>query len=575
MKDIRLGYELISGGEVRITPSHMIVTGVSQKSGKTTTLESLIMRSGKKAIVFRTKIGEKSFLSGTIIPPYFKDRSDWQFVQGLIEATIKEKLRSFERAKIIQICKQTGGNSLLEFKKRVDQRLQEKINNFELDILTNVQAYLEIVLPKLQSINFSNQLELIEGLNIIDLERFSRDAEVQSLIIRSVLDEVLHKFKDVIIVIPEAWKFIPQDRGSPCKLIVEEFVRQGATNGNFVWIDSQDMTGVDKTPLKQISTYILGYQSEPNEVKKTLDTIPLPKAVKPKPDEIMSLGKGVFILAERERTVKVYVQPFWLDDERSQKVAKGEIKIDEIDVPETITPFKIAIKKDETQQEKIDLQETAKRFSKELSEMSTDFFNKIADLQEQINKVYTEIYKTKTQIQPIDEESIIRKVLQKMPIQPLHTNQSIDKESMIKEILNRIPKAGNIVYEIAPIEKIKKDFIHVAKTRIIDDVSKLSDESKKMLKYLESRNVELTVNELCMKCFLMKQSGGGYGQTVNNYGKELTECFLAEKKQSGRFKGSLKTRINELLQVHEATNDEIENLYNHVIMEMLSIGVKN
>ena len=208
---IKLGYEVETGKPVEIMPSHLIVTGLTQKAGKTTTLESLIKRSGKRAIVFRTKIGEKSFLQGTIIPPYFKDRSDWQFVQGLVEATIKEKLRSFERAKIIQICKQTGGNSLLEFKKKVDERLLEpKINNFEKDILTNIQAYLEIVMPKLQSINFSNSLELVEGLNIIDLERFSRDSEVQSLIIRSVIEEVLYNFKDVIIVIPEAWKFIPK-----------------------------------------------------------------------------------------------------------------------------------------------------------------------------------------------------------------------------------------------------------------------------------------------------------------------------------------------------------------------------
>src|SRR3990167_367391 len=117
---IKLGYEVETGDEVSIEPSHLIVTGLTQKAGKTTTLESLVSRSKRRAIVFRTKIGEKSFLHGTIIPPYFKDRSDWQFIQSLIEATIKERLRTFERAKIIQICKQTGGNSLLDFKKKVD-----------------------------------------------------------------------------------------------------------------------------------------------------------------------------------------------------------------------------------------------------------------------------------------------------------------------------------------------------------------------------------------------------------------------------------------------------------------------
>src|SRR3990167_7364014 len=364
MKKIKLGYEIKTGEEILIEPSHLIVTGLTQKAGKTTTLESLIKRSKKRAIVFRTKIGEKSFLQGTIIPPYFKDRSDWQFIQGLVEATMKEKLKGWDRATIIRLSKETGGNSLLDFKKKTDEKLlNPKLRGFERDILTNLQAYLEIVLPKLQSINFSNELELVEGLNIIDLERFSRDGEVQSLIIRSVLEEVLYKFKDVIIVIPEAWKFIPQDRGNPCKMIVEEFIRQGATNGNFIWIDSQDMSGVDKTPLKQITEWILGYQAEKNEVKHTLEQIPLPKALKPKENDIMSLGTGIFYLATRERTIKTYIQPFWLDDERAKKVALGELKISELDAPETLTPFKIAVKQPEriNEQPTIDFQETTKR----------------------------------------------------------------------------------------------------------------------------------------------------------------------------------------------------------------------
>jgi len=276
MKTVRLGYEINSGNPINIPISHLIVTGLSQKSGKTTTLESLIKRSGKKAIVFRTKIGEKSFLSGTIIPPYFKDKSDWQFIESLINSIMNEKIHRDERASIIKLAKQTNGKSLIDFKKKVDERLlDKKIGKWEENTLINLQAYLDIVIPKLQSITFSNELELTDGLNIMDLERFSRDDEVQSLIISSVLEEVLHNFKDVIIVIPEAWKFIPQGKGSPCKQSVEEFIRQGATNNNFLWIDSQDIAGVDKIPLKQISEWILGYQSERNEVKHTIDQLPI------------------------------------------------------------------------------------------------------------------------------------------------------------------------------------------------------------------------------------------------------------------------------------------------------------
>lgn len=573
---IKLGYELKTGEEVYISPSHLIVTGLTQKAGKTTTLESLIKRSKRRAIVFRTKIGEKSFLQGTIIPPFFRDRSDWQFIQGLVESTIKERLRSFERAKIIQMTKKAGDNSLLGFKKKVDERLLEpKLNNFEKDILTNIQAYLEIVLPKLQTISFSNELELVEGLNIIDLERFSRDSEVQSLIIRSVLEEVLYKFKDVIIVIPEAWKFLPQERGNPCKLMAEEFIRQGATNGNYLWIDSQDMSGVDKTPLKQITEWILGYQSEKNEVKHTLEQIPLPKSQKPKENDIMSLGTGIFYLATRERTTKVYIQPFWLDDERSKKIALGKLKISELDVPETITPFKIAVKQESTNQQPIiDFQETSKRFNKELSEMGTDFFNKIADIQEQINKIYTEIFNLKNQPkQEIDEDTLIRKVLQKIPTTNVNNKNSysqINEEALISKIIARIPVGEGKIYEISPLEKIKKDFLKEAKDKILVDIEKLSNNAKKTLKYLESVGVGSSTNEIATKGFMYPQSGGGYGKTVLDSIKEL-EIALVVERDAKKVKsyGKLKDRIKYLLQTHEATEQEIENVYQHILMELL------
>lgn len=576
---IRLGFEVGTGKEVCIEPSHLIVTGLTQKAGKTTTLESLIKRSGKRAIVFRTKIGEKSFLQGTIIPPYFKDRSDWQFIQGLVEATIKERLRGFDRAKIIQLAKQTGGNSLLEFKKKVDSRLLEsKINNFEKDILTNLQAYLEIVLPKLQSIRFSNELELVEGLNIIDLERFARDSEVQSLIIRSVLEEVLYKFKDVIVVIPEAWKFIPQDRGNPCKLAVDEFIRQGATNNNYLWIDSQDMSGVDKTPLKQISEWILGYQSEMNEVKHTLDQIPLPKVAKPRTDDVMTLGKGIFYLATRERTIKTYIQPFWLDDDRAKKVAIGELKIDDLDAPQTITPFKVAIKQPETisQQPTIDFSETTKRFNKELNEMSSDFFNKIGDLQEQINKVYTELFKVSEKVNTsntsytLDEDSLVRKVLQKLPVNNSNPVSVIDETSIITKVLARIPKSSSsVTYEVAPLEKIRKDFLEEAKNKLLLDIQNSSVKAKKLLKYVESRKVGVSYSEITTKCFLLTM-GGSQMQQSREFCKELqTLSLIRIDVKNSKAYPNLKGRIKDLLGTHEATEEEIEQVYNHILMEML------
>ena len=568
---IKLGYEIGTGKEVDIKMSHLIVTGLTQEAGKTTTLESLIKRSKKRAIVFRTKIGEKSFLEGTKIPPYFKDRSDWQFIQGLVEATIKEKLRTFERAKIIQICKQTGGNSLLEFKKRVDERLLEKINSFEMDILTNLQAYLEIILPKLQSITFSKKLELVDGLNIIDLERFSRDIEVQSLIIGSVVEEILYNFKDVIVVIPEFWKFSPQKRGNPCKLIIEEFVRQGATNGNYIWIDAQDMSGVDKTPLKQVSTWVLGYQSEKNEVKHTIDQVPLPTSKKPKPDDIMSLGTGIFYLATREKTIKTYVQPFWLDDKRAKLIALGKLKISELDAPEVLTPFQVAIKEPEkvTEKPSIDFSETTKRFNKELNEMRTDFFKKLEEVQEQFTKVYTDIFEIKNQPkQELDEETIISKVLQKVPT-PSITSTPIDEEAIITKVLARVPKsAGSVTYEVAPQEMIKKDFLEKAKNKILSEVESLNDKEKKMLKHIEAQNKEVKGNEIILKVWLIAEGGSARVQ-VSQALKTLLPFELLKKGTHGGYMPNIRTRLKSMLEVHGATEQEIEQVYSHILVDLL------
>lgn len=564
---IKLGYEMETGKLVEFSADHIIVTGMTQLSGKTTTLESLVKESKKKAIVFRTKIGEKSFLDGTIIPPYFKDRSDWKFIKGMVESTMKMRIDKFEQATIINLCKETGGNSLLDFKKKVDQKLGEKISANAKVTLTNLQAYLEEVVPKLQTITFSNTLDLVEGLNIINLERFSRDSQVQGLIIASVLDEVLYNHKDVIVLIPEAWKFIPQERGSPCKLALEEFIRQGATNRNYIWIDSQDMSGVDKGPLKQISTWILGYQSEKNEVKHTLEQIPLPNSQKPKADDIMRLGMGIFYLATREETVKTYVQPWWLDDDKiAIKIAKGKMKVTDIDKPQTLTPNRIAPRKEPSGMMEFD----DTKIRQDINEIRQDFFDKVSDLQQQIIDTKILINDLKNSQPVLDEATIVMKVLQKMPAAPAPVSVTpVNTEAVIAEVLKRMPKqTGANVYEVAPLEKLRRDFLEETKSMILADIGNLSDNAKRLLKYLEAGGKGVKSLELEEKCFFLKHSGSS-SDKVSKSSLELRAIEVADKDTAGFHRGRLKARIQNMLSTHGATEAEIDQVYSHIIMELL------
>ena len=557
---ILLGYEVGTGDRVDISPSHLIVTGVSQLSGKTTTLEALIKRSGLKAVVFKTKIGEKSFSEGTETPPFFRDRSDYEFVRSLIEAYAKEKL-FLEKGTLMRLCK--GSGSLLEIKKRVDDTLVEgKLRGLKEEIYTRLQHYLENLIPQIQFANLSKVLDLSDGINIMNLERFSEEA--QSLVIQSVADEVLKTMKCVVLVIPETWKFLPQKYNNPCKRVVERFIREGAANRNFVFLDSQDMAGVDKIPLKQVSTWILGLQTEKNEVKHTLDQIPLPTKMKPNPNDIMTLKKGHFYLSSYNGVKKVYVLPLWLSDKDGIRIAKGELDTESVEQPKSLTLLSIP------QKPSVGVPVASsyddRKIRRDLVELRTDFFNKIEEQSTAIRNIFSEIYALKSSNQEMDEDELVSKVLQKV-----NTNgASVDKEEIIREVVSRIPKSsGSVTYEVSPLEKIKKDFMEEAKNKIIGDILGLSEEQKKILKFVESQGKGCNQSHILAKSLHLSATSGGARKRVSAGCREMSSLGVVRMDKNLLVYPNLKDRIKELMGIHSASKEEMETVYNHVLAEMI------
>ena len=104
--EISVGYEVGTAKSVWIPVRNLAVTGQTQESGKTTTLEALASRSGRTVLTFITKRGEGSFASGNRVLPYFRERADWQFVDALIEAALNEK-NKYLRQFLIPICRTT------------------------------------------------------------------------------------------------------------------------------------------------------------------------------------------------------------------------------------------------------------------------------------------------------------------------------------------------------------------------------------------------------------------------------------------------------------------------------------
>jgi hypothetical protein len=254
---------------------------------------------------------------GRRIEPYFQEEHDWQYVSAILEATLRERLK-FERSWIMRACR--GAGSLADVQRNIKRDL-ETAKGLNESVLTTLHAYLELVLPQIEGTRFASAISLASGLNVMDLSGFS--LEMQSLIIRSSLEWVYHREVDTVVVIPEAWEFIPESRGGPVKYAAEQLIRKGAASRNYVWCDSQDIAGVSKVVLRQVGVWILGVQREANEVKRMLAHIPNPK---PKPDDVMQLSLGEFFVCHGKQLKRVYVQPVWLDKVAAQKFAKSNLR---------------------------------------------------------------------------------------------------------------------------------------------------------------------------------------------------------------------------------------------------------
>lgn len=324
-RTVHLGFEVGSGKEVAIPLRHMVVTGQTQEAGKTTTLEALIARANLPAVAFVTKRGEMSFSSGRRIQPYFRERADWQFVASVLEATMRERLK-FERAWIMRASK--GARTLADVHRNVRKQM-ETAKGLSADVYLTLDAYLEIVVPRVAQVRFASTLELSPGLNVLDLSDRDRfPPELQSLVMRSALEWVYEKCDGTITIIPEAWEFIPQGRGSPVKLAAVELIRKGAGLSNFVWLDSQDIGGVDKELLRSCPVWLLGVQRETNEIKRVLDNIPAGIA-KPKPADVATLRKGQFYACFADSVIKTYVQPAWMIQAEAVGIARGTIRVEQ------------------------------------------------------------------------------------------------------------------------------------------------------------------------------------------------------------------------------------------------------
>ncbi len=315
---ILLGFSVPDGAPVYIPLHHLAIFGMTQLSGKTTTLEALITRSGLKAIAFITKRGESGFTKGHPVTPYYRPRADWQFVEGLVNVALGEKVK-YEpgmRWAIMQVCKER--QNLRQVRDTAQTLARDTKKDFLRSVFEKLATYLEIVVPELEKWSFSDRLELTEGINVMDLN--SMRLETQHLVIASTVEYIFQSLDHVVVIVPEAWETLPQSRMTPVKWVAQQFIRKGAAIGNYMFLDSQDIAGIDKTPLRQCDNWLMGRMKEAHEVERILKQL---LGMKVKAEEIQTLPVGHFYAVVGNQVKKVYVLPSGVPEEVGIKVATG------------------------------------------------------------------------------------------------------------------------------------------------------------------------------------------------------------------------------------------------------------
>lgn len=373
MKKIRLGFEVGTGEPVDIPLGHLVCFGQTQQAGKTTTLEALVCRSGVRAIAFVTKRGEGGFEGGNRLKPYLVERTDWQGVQAILESTLQSK-QDFKQNWIMRAC--VGAKSLAGVQANTKSLMAKAKAGFERDMYYVLDNYFDIVVPQIRALPKTDKVELKPGLNVMSLEGYS--PELQALVIRSVVEWVHRKEKGVVTIIPEAWRFLPQGRRSPVRSAAEELVREGGALGNFAWMDSQDIAGIDKLPLRAAKVWLIGVQREANELQRNMDNIPAGFA-KPKQSDVALLGLGQFYACCGDKAIKTYVQPSWMDEGEAIEIArdgsavsarpeKSIEQVKEVEVSESYQPQPTTEEQDMSEQDVLEIKEGIQRIADQLSE---------------------------------------------------------------------------------------------------------------------------------------------------------------------------------------------------------------
>jgi hypothetical protein len=559
---ILLGYEIGTGEPVYLSLHHLAIFGMTLLSGKTTALEALITRAQLKAIAFITKRGEGGFTTFNLVTPYYKPRADWQFIEGLVNVALGEKIK-YEpgmRSAVMKVCR--GHKELKDIQLEARRLSKVDKSSFMRSVYERLDAYLEIVIPELDKWVFTDSLTLTEGINVMDLSGMR--LETQHIVIASTIAYAFANLDHVVVIIPEAWETIPQGKMTPVKWVAQQFIRKGAAIGNFLWLDSQDIGGIDKTPLRQCDNWLMGRMKEAHEVERILKQL---LGAKVKAEDIQTLDLGNFYAVLGNEVKKVYVLPSGVPEDVGAQVAKGFL------APQFVrdTYLKKTVKEDEDMVYKEKYEQLQKQFeelenSRRLDEAAIKDMQAILDQSTKtINQSAETIQNLQTKVAELEPLADLRAALLRIvgPVASSTQTSTLPSISLadIDERINQ--RFANIEQEqIVTVDvdaRIKELVKHEVIKRIVDKIQSLNDPSKKAAWWIHQRK-QASIKELYN--FVYDKSEAGPGRVPGNFYvnviNPLEDAWLITN-DKGSLQWVLQQRLmDELKEV--LTEKDIENV---------------
>lgn len=319
--NIFLGFEARTVTSVQIPIFHMLVTGQTRLSGKTTLLKALskrIIEKGFKVLILDSKSNFEDYSTfGHQVPVCLRKTTDSLPLLELLESIFDRKISRYypTLTNLTENAKSYGDIIKNAEELKVDG---DGFIKGACDTIIDLLKRLEEQTLKVES---TTELKLPYDINRMTINQF--DLPGQHLIANSVFTQALRNHPKLIIVLDEANKFLPQKRRSACTNAITLYVTQGGATENYLWLSTQFLATTSKDAMKAMAVKLLGRQDHTTEVGHALDLIPEDSKFLDKFD-IMKLNLGHFVFVDSDSKVKtIYAVPEYANIDDCKKVAQG------------------------------------------------------------------------------------------------------------------------------------------------------------------------------------------------------------------------------------------------------------